>query len=267
MTERRPAGRPHPFGPDELAGVPGIPPDELAAETRLARDLERLAATGGGMPSAGFGDRVMDAIAREPVPSPAAAARSALRRRAVIGFLASVRDSFRVAFGSGFPAAVRAQALAIVLLATGVVAGSGAVTAGALGLLADGAPPPSPSVPSTPPLPSVSPVPTDTPSATFVSPSPSPTPSTGPGETGEPSERPSPGETEEPDETEDPGGTGSGDGSGEDGGSDREGSARIPSPSPRETEDADETHTPKPDDTPDPDDTPSPAPTADGDDD
>ncbi len=38
---------PRPFGPDELDGVAGLTPDELAAETRLARDLEGIAARDG----------------------------------------------------------------------------------------------------------------------------------------------------------------------------------------------------------------------------
>ena len=116
MTANRRNERPRPFGPDELDGVPGINPEELAAETRLARDIEAVAARGGAAPSAGFADRVMGAIATEPVPAPVIAAGSALRHREVAGFLRSLRDSFRVAFGGGFPVAVRAQAFALVLL-------------------------------------------------------------------------------------------------------------------------------------------------------
>ena len=73
----------------------------------------------------------MAAVAAEPVPAPVIAAGSALRHGAALGFLASIRDSFRVAFGRGFPVAARAQALALVLVVTGVVAGSGLATAGA----------------------------------------------------------------------------------------------------------------------------------------
>lgn len=107
MTANRPNGRPRLFGPDELDGVAGVNPEELAAETRLARDIEAVAARGGTAPSAGFADRVMGAIATEPVPAPMIAAGSALRRREVGRFLGSLRDSFRVAFGGGFPIAVR----------------------------------------------------------------------------------------------------------------------------------------------------------------
>ena len=110
MTADRPTGRPRPFGPDELDGVAGIRPDELAAEARVARDLEGVAARGGVKPSSDFTDRVMGAVAAEPVPAPVIAAGSALRHGAALGFLASIRDSFRVAFGGGFPVAARAQA-------------------------------------------------------------------------------------------------------------------------------------------------------------
>lgn len=173
---------PRPFGPDELSGVPGLRPDELAAETRLARDLEAVAARDGITPSAGFADRVMGAIASEPLPSPAVAAGRALRHAALAGFLVSVRDAVRVAFSGGFPAAVRVQAFALVLLVVGLTGGSGYAAAGALGLLGDrSSPAPSLEAPSLPPA---SPAPTDTPPATLeapsLSPSPSPSPSAGP---------------------------------------------------------------------------------------
>ena len=203
MTGDRPNGRPRPFGADELDGVTGIRPDELAAETRVARDLEGASARGGVKPSAGFTDRVMGAVAAEPVPAPVIAAGSALRHGAALGFLASIRDSFRVAFGRGFPVAVRAQALALVLVVTGVVAGSGLATAGAIGLLDDrGSPSPAPSVaaPSPSELPSATPAPTDTPDATFEATSPSATPSSSPGPTESEAV-----ETQGPDETGDDG--------------------------------------------------------------
>ena len=264
MTADRPNGRPRPFGPDELDGVAGIRPDELAAEARLARDLEGVAARGGVKPSSDFTDRVMGAVAAEPVPAPVIAAGSALRHGAALGFLASIRDSFRVAFGGGFPVAARAQAMALVLVVTGVVAGSGLATAGAIGLLDDrGSPSPVPSVaaPSPSEPPSATPVPTDTPDATFEAPSPSATPSPSPAPTESEAT-----ETEGPDETDD-GGASSGTES------DRTPApTRKPSPTARPTasptdepDDPDETETPKPTDTPDPDDTPSPTPTADSD--
>ena len=205
MTADRPGGRPQHFSPDELDGVAGIRPDEIAAEARLARDLEGVAARGAVKPSPDFTDRVMGAVAAEPVPAPVIAAGSALRHGAALGFLASIRDSFRVAFGGGFPVAARAQAMALVLLVAVVIGGSGLATAGAVGLFADrgsSSPEPSVAAPSPSALPSPTPMSTDNPAATPQAPTPSSTPSPSPAAT-ESAET----ETERPDETEDPAGT------------------------------------------------------------
>ena len=43
MTGPRPGERAAPFAPDELDGASGMRPDELAAEARLARELEGVA--------------------------------------------------------------------------------------------------------------------------------------------------------------------------------------------------------------------------------
>ena len=161
-----PGRKPRPFGPDELDGVAGLRPDELAAEARLARDLEGIAARGRRAPSSDFTDRVMAAVAAEPVPAPVIAAGSALRHGAALGFLASLRDSFRVAFGGGFPVAVRAQALR--------ARARGGRRDGRLGSRDRGghgaprrpwlaAPGPSVAAPSPSQLPSATPMPTDTP--------------------------------------------------------------------------------------------------------
>ena len=176
-----------PFGPDELDGVAGLTPDELAAETRLARDLEGIAARDGIRVSPDFADRVMGAIALEPSPAPAVAAGSALRHAALLGFLVSVRDAVRVSFSGGFPVAVRAQAFALVLLVVGVTAGSGYAAAGALGLLDRGSPSPSVEVPS---VPVETAQPTATPQATAEAPSATPEASPDPSGSPEPSETP-----------------------------------------------------------------------------
>jgi hypothetical protein len=250
MTANRPNERPRPFGPDELDGVPGINPDELAAETRLARDLETVAARGGAAPTTGFSDRVMGAIATEPVPSPVIAAGSALRHREVGGFLRSLRDSFRVAFGGGFPAVVRAQAFALVLLVAVFAGGSGLATAGALGALDDhGSPSPEPTQPAPTATPeSGTPEPSATPSSTFELPTPSPDGELEPAVSASP-ETPEPGDTHEP--GDDNGGSGSG----------GAGSTRTPAPTakptpkptPSPTDDhEDETSTPRPSRSPSP---------------
>ena len=207
MTDRRPGNQPQPFGPDELAGVSGVQPDELMAEMRLARELEVVAARASVRPSAAFTDRVMAAVAREPVPAPVRAAGTALRRGALVAFVASLRDAWRVTVSPSFPMAMRAQAMALVLVVAGLAAGSGAVTAGALGLFdgdrATPTPPvetPSPSIEATP-EPSMTPDPTMTPQMTPQSPEPSGSDSPSPSmedESGEPSGSPEPTETAEP---------------------------------------------------------------------
>ena len=254
MTERRP------FGPDELAGVDDIRPDELAAETRLARDLEIVAGRSSAVPSAAFADRVMAAVAAEPVPAPARAAGSALRRGAIAAFVLSIRDAFRVTFGGGFPAMVRAQALALVLVVAALGAGTTYGAAAALGLL--GGPQP-PSVIPSPVLPlrgeDASPSPSPSPS---VSPEVSVSP--GPAES-EAAESESPEASGEPSESEEA--TASDDGSGDPSPTKRPSSTPKPTATPTDdhgggdaTHSPEPTRTPQPTETPDTDETPTPTP-------
>ncbi len=200
MTDRRPGNHTQPFGPDELAGVSGVQPDELMAELRLARDLEVVAARGSVRPSAEFTDRVMAAVAREPAAAPVRAAGTALRRGAFVAFVASLRDAWRVTVSPSFPMAMRAQAMALVLVVAGLAAGSGAVTAGALGLLDGDRATPTPPVetptPSTEPTPDPTPDPTMTPQSPEPSGSDSPSPSME-DESGEPSGSAEPSESAE----------------------------------------------------------------------
>lgn len=214
MTESRPGGHPRSFGSDELADVEGIRPDELAAEARLARDLEGVAARGSARASADFADRVMAAVAKEPLAAPVAAAGAALRRGALGGFLASLRDAWRVTVSPSFPMVVRAQALALVLVAAGLAAGGGMVTAGALGLLDPARPAPAPSVEVPSPAietPSESVEPTD--GLETPGPSESPEPSaSGDTESAEPSDTPE--DSGSPEASEPPDGNGGSSGSG-----------------------------------------------------
>jgi uncharacterized membrane protein YgcG len=150
---------------------------ESAELLATARDLEAYAATGSTSPSVGFEDRVMAAIAGEPMPRPSGG-----------GFVATVRDAWAIAFGQGRPIALRAQAFAM-LLALGLAVGSVGTVAvvGAARLLGQPATPP-PTVPSPSAVPSPSVVPSPSPS---VSPTPSPTivasPSASPDQSAEPS--------------------------------------------------------------------------------
>ncbi len=209
MSADRPDDRATRFGRGELP-EDGVRPDEMDQAVSLGRELEDLALRTAVRPSAEFTDRVMAAIEAEPVPAPVIAAGSALRAGALGGVLVAIRDSFRVAFGGGFPMAARAQALALVMVVVLAAGGTGIVAARAVGLLDDrGTPPPSPS-PSLP-EPSTSPVPS--PSESMPPPSPTPSTSTGPTDSPEPSATPEASETPHPTGTDDHGG-GPGGGSG-----------------------------------------------------
>jgi hypothetical protein len=179
------------FDPSELDL--GAEP-EAAELLATARDLESYASTGPVTPTVGFEDRVMAAIADEPMPRPAGR-----------GFLVTVRDAWAIAFGPGRPVVMRAQAFAM-LLALALAVGSVGTVAivGAARLLGQEPPPPTVPSPAPTPTPSIAPTPTPSPSV-----SPTPTPSVAP--------TASPSETTEPSGTDDHGGgggPGSGSGSG-----------------------------------------------------
>jgi uncharacterized membrane protein YgcG len=194
------------------------PDDEERVADEMARELESLAATSSVAPAVDFADRVMAAVAEQPLPQPVRAFGLALAAGRVRAAIAAIGDAWRVVTSGFAPALVRAQALALVLLvgilSLGVVGGT---TAAAFGLLS-----PQPSSAPTVPPPSPSP-------STLVSPSPSPTPSQAaePTDTAEPTRTPEATEhaTARPTEdartpsptatgTDDHGGGGSGSGSG-----------------------------------------------------
>jgi hypothetical protein len=170
MSEMRPGG---PFMPGELDGVAGVDAGEVAALTAIARDLGALAGRDTFVPSASFTDRVMATIRVEPSPVPARAAGRAIRRGSLGALLASIRDAGRVSLGNGFPAIVRAQALAVLLVVVALGAGTATATAGALGAFRSPVPAgpdrPSPVAPGIQVLPDASP-------SDALEPVPSPTP-------------------------------------------------------------------------------------------
>ena len=235
------------FRPEEVAGsevgsdVPSTA--ELAATLGAARELEWLAAVDDVRPSADFADRVMSAVVTEPLPAPVAAAGAALGAGRLGALVAAFRDMWRVAFGGGRPYAVRAQALAIVLI---VIVGAGSVT----GLAAVGAW----NVLSPERSPEVSPA---------VSPGPLPSPTeSGPAE---PTESPPPSESAEPTESAEPSGT-------PEPSETPEASSPAPTspqatarptatPTPRPTPEPTSSETPEPSKTPEPTDTPKPSET------
>ena len=214
--------------------------ERLAAE--MARELEGIGTAGGVHVSDDFADRVMAAVATEPLPQPVRAFGVALVAGHLRSAAAAVGDAWRVVTSSVVPVGVRAQALALVLVvAVGSLTLAGGATVGAIGLLSPDrtTPSPSPVVPS----PSVAPTPS-------IGPTPSPSTSAEPSESAEPSATASPMSTgTDPARTETPSPTGTDD---HGGGSGSSGSTLTPQPA----------ETPRPGETPqatDPTDTPEPA--------
>jgi hypothetical protein len=239
MTGPRSAPEPRPFTPAELAGAPGVAADELAADTSVARELEALAAHTPAARAPGFADRVMATVAAEPGPAPVRQAGLAIRRGALGAFVASLRDAWRVSLSPGFPIAARAQAMALVLVVAGLLAGSAVATAGAIGLLEGQRPSPTPPVErATQPV-VVPPQPSEAPPVEIVDGTPTP----------EPTETPEATETSEDDHhaTATPGS------GGDDAGEDRN---RTPSPTGTPGDDEHESSTPRPGTTPQPTQTP-----------
>jgi len=203
------SGPQRPFDPAELR-VPGEPEPiaaELADALATARELEAIASNAGLRPSDGFEDRVMAAIATEPAPRLVAAPVSAVRGGRVGAFLVTVRESWAVASRGGRPMAVRAQALAFVLLvvlATGAMAGVTAVTVGALvgpnGVTVRPDQTPAPTQPSDNTVSPTSLEPTESTESLLPTDSAGPgeTESAEPGDTAEPAKAGQPGETQQP---------------------------------------------------------------------
>jgi hypothetical protein len=180
------------FDPTELSDDPAaIGEAELTAASAMARDLEAIAERD-TVPTGGFSDRVMEAIASEPTPQPTRVFGLALRSRRIGGAVAALGDAWRVTFGGGRPLAVRGQAVALVLVVAAALVGlGGGAAVGAARLLTpDVAPSPSPA-PSVPPspAPSIAPSPSVEPSPT-PTPTPSPSPEASPTDTGDPIETP-----------------------------------------------------------------------------
>ena len=197
---------PRRFHPAEI----DLEADELTAPPARDRAGHRgLCGDRHGRPDDGFEDRVMAAIAVEPMPRPMRG----------LGFLATVREAWAVAFGAGRPLAMRAQALALLLMVAVAVGSVGSVAVvGASRLLGPAVGPPTTPSPAPSPSPLPSPVPTPSPSPS-MSPTPSPTTTA----------RPTATETDEPSGTDDSGGSsgsGSGSGSGNSGRGSGSGSGR-----------------------------------------
>ncbi|MDQ6795796.1 MAG: hypothetical protein M3067_13450 [Chloroflexota bacterium] len=158
-------GRP-PFGPAELSLELGAPAAELVAAVRLGRELEAFALAATVEVGRDFGARVMAALAAEPAPQPVAAVGRALATGRPLAVLAGLRDAWRVALGGGRPTLVRAQALALVLLALLAFGAAGSLAGAAVLRTLDLRQAPAPVVPVAPPSPVVTSTPTATPTPT-----------------------------------------------------------------------------------------------------
>jgi uncharacterized membrane protein YgcG len=207
-----------PFRPGELDG--GGEPLTLVEQARAlsaARELEAAAMAAGVRPTPGFSERVMAAVATEPLPRPVAALGLAARQGRARAAFGALVDTWRLAWSGGRPLAARAQALAIVaVLVLAVVSVSGVAISGVVGMLGRSTVvPPGPQLIVAPPSEEVSPSPTpsEEPSAT-------PKPPANPEPTATP-KRNTPRPTVEPAETPEDGddhGGGDGSGSGSSGG-------------------------------------------------
>ena len=215
--------------------LPLHPSDEDRVVSDMTRDLERLAAASGASVGAasGFADRVMAAVAQEPLPQPVRAFGLALLGGHLRAAAAAVGDAWRTIARGSVPVMVRAQALALVLVVlVGSVAAAGGATAGALGLLAHPEPTPSSPVPSL-----IAPSREPDSSTEPTSDSPTESDEAGPSETDGPSETPDRSETPRPTDrprTQQPTPTSTDDG----GGSGSGGSGHTETPGPTETDDS-----------------------------
>ncbi|MEA2547398.1 MAG: hypothetical protein QOI09_2671, partial [Chloroflexota bacterium] len=158
------------------AQPPIHPGNEAQVAAAMSTELERLVVEPGMRALEGFADRVMAAVALEPLPQPARAFGVALLGGRLSAAIASIGDAWRVVLGGSTPLGVRAQSLALVLvLAIGSAAIASGAAVGAMGLLSQS--------------PTVTPAPA-TPLPSTISPSPSASPSPAPSESPSPSTTP-----------------------------------------------------------------------------
>jgi hypothetical protein len=199
------------FSPDELPIDGGrINAPDLAASMSVARELDALTSADALEPSPGFSSRVMAAVAAEPAPQPVLVFGRALASGRIAATLAALGDAWRVAMSPGRPTSVRAQALALVMLALLAFGSVVSIAGAAVGLFESRRP--DPSLPTRPaivvPSPWLEPLVTITPPTRPAETSPVPTPPSGPTATtapmARPTARPTAGPTESPRRMETP---------------------------------------------------------------
>lgn len=185
------------FSPDELPIEGGrVAASAITVSLAVAHGLEAFLLAPTPAPSPAFATRVMAAIAAEPAPQPVSAFAQALAGGRFRAMLAALRDAWRVSTSAGRPARVRAQALALVLLALLAFGSLAGIAGAAVGLFESRqpSPPPLPTRPAVvPPSPvtrpadDVSPLPTPTGSPELTE---SPQPSATASPTARPTPRP-----------------------------------------------------------------------------
>jgi uncharacterized membrane protein YgcG len=218
-----------PFRPGELDGAnEALTIVEQAQALAAARELEGAAMAADIRPSPGFSDRVMAAVAVEPLPRPVMALGWAARQGRARAAVSALADAWRLVWRGGVPLAARAQAVVlVVVLVVAAASLSGVAIAGVAGMLGHSTVI-SPSPPSTVTQPSevVSPSPTRSaePRAT-----PKPIETAAPTATPKRSTpRPTVEPTETPEDGDDHGGGGAGSGSSGGGGEPED----VPTPQP-----------------------------------
>jgi hypothetical protein len=182
------------FDPSELriAGEPEPPIAASADALAVARELDAVAAAVDVRPSEGFESRVLAAIANEPAPRLVVRPGAAVRGGRPAAFLLAVREAWGVATSGGRPMAVRAQALAFVLLIAVAGVTLSGLTAVAVGGLLGTSSSPAPSIDRGPSIPPASAEPTG------PAPTPEPTPAPPATESARPAATPAAGETAKP---------------------------------------------------------------------
>ena len=127
---------------------PVMPADAVQMRSAAA-ELEGFARATDIAARPGVSARIMASIAAEPTPAPLTALSDATRRRRLAAMVAALRDTWRVAWTGGRPAAIRlSAATAVVLLLAAVGSAGGLAAVGAWNALnpPDARPAPSPSV-------------------------------------------------------------------------------------------------------------------------
>jgi hypothetical protein len=122
-----------------------------ASLVAVARELEVYAAASDPTPSTSLAARIAAAVGREPAPTPPVLFWRALTQGSAAGAFGYLVASLRAALGIGrmFPAAVRVQAIALILtVALGLAGGGAALAAGAAGVIHALQPRPAPERPA-----------------------------------------------------------------------------------------------------------------------